>query len=166
LRVREEIFGDSISTEVGILEFRVLKVVTESDTLIAVHDDDMVLVEDEIVDPHRLRKFVFERSGCIPGGVPFAFDPDWVFVRDDQAPWERSEISSPERTSDTSDSCSLTTGSDDLITSSDVFSVLGCLETGFWVNDSNLTLSTEAVLAATIFVYQTTTSVTTKVTAT
>jgi hypothetical protein len=150
LRVRKEIFGDSIGTEVGILKFRVFEVVPESDTLIAVHDDDVVLVEDEVVDPHWLRKFIFERSGCSPGGVPFAFDSDWVFVRDNQASWERSEISSPKRTSDTSDSCSLTTGSDDLITSSDVLSVLGCLEVGSWVNDSNLAFSTEAVPASTI----------------
>jgi hypothetical protein len=83
LRIREEIFGDRISTEVGVLEFRVFEVMAESDTLITVHDDDVMFVEDEVVDPHRLRKFVFEGSGCSPGGMPFASNPDWVLVRDD-----------------------------------------------------------------------------------
>jgi hypothetical protein len=58
---------------------------TKSNTLISVHDDDVVLVKDEVIDPHWLRKFVFERIRRSPGGVPFAFDSDWVFVRYDQA---------------------------------------------------------------------------------
>jgi hypothetical protein len=55
----------------------------EGDTFVAIDDDNMVLVEDEIVDKHWFSQDIFRRSRCSPGGMPLALDSDWMFVSDD-----------------------------------------------------------------------------------
>jgi hypothetical protein len=102
----------------------------EGDTLVAIDNDDMVLVEDEIVYKHWLSQHVFRGSRCSPGSVPLAFDFDWMLVSDDQTSRERSEVFSSKGASNTSYSCSLTTGRDDLITSSNVLCVCSSLKAG------------------------------------
>ena len=103
---------------------------TKGDTLVSIDDDDVMLVEDEVVYPHRLCQFVLEGSRCGPGGTPLSFDFDWMFVGNDQASWKRSKILSPKGACYTSDSSSLTSRSDNLIASSNAFSIFSCLEVG------------------------------------
>ena len=130
LRVREEVLSDGLSTVVGVLKFRVSEVVAEGDTLVAIDDDDVVLVEDEIVDKHWLSQYVFRGSRRSPGGVPLALDSDWMLISDDQTSRERSEVFSSKGASNTSYSCSFSTRCDDLITRSNVLRVCSSLEAG------------------------------------
>jgi hypothetical protein len=130
----------------------------EGDTFVAIDDDDMVLIENEIVDKHWFSQDVFRGSRRSPGGVPLALDSDWMLVCNDQTSRKRSEILSSEGASNTSYGCSLTTRCDDLVTSSYVFSILSNLEAGSWVNNSNLAFSSNALCAVTIIIRQTTNS--------
>ena len=106
LRVREEVFSDGLSTVVGVLKFRVGEVVAEGDTLVAIDDDNVVLIEDEVVDPHRFSQFVLEGSGGSLWGVPLALNSHRMLVGDEQTSWKSSEISGPEGAYYTSDSSS------------------------------------------------------------
>ena len=142
-RVREEVLSDGLSTVVGVLKFRVGEVVAEGDTLVAIDDDDVVLIEDEVVDPHRFSQFVLEGSGGSLWGVPLALNSHRMLVGDEQASRKRSEASCPERACDASDSSSLATRSNDLITSSDVFSIFSGLEPRYFITNRNLTFTAD-----------------------
>jgi hypothetical protein len=52
----------------------------EGNTFVAIDDDDVVLIEDEIVNPHWLGQLELRGSWCNPWGVPRALDFHWMLV--------------------------------------------------------------------------------------
>jgi hypothetical protein len=81
--VCKQILSDGFGPPVRVLNLRISKVMAEGDTFVAIDDDNMVLVEDEIVDKHWFSQDIFRRSRCSPGELPLALDSDWMFVSDD-----------------------------------------------------------------------------------
>jgi hypothetical protein len=109
----------------------------KSNTFVAIDNDDVVFIEDKIVNPHWLGQLELRGSRSNPWGVPLALNFHWMLVGDEQASRKISETSCPERACYASYSSSLTTSSNDLIPSSDVFGVFGSLEPGYFITNSN-----------------------------
>ena len=106
LRVREKVFSDGFGTVVGVLEFGIGEVVAEGDTLVAIDDDDVMLIEDPAVNVHGFSQLVLEGSGRSLWCVPLALNSHRMLVGDEQTSWKSSETSGPERACYTSDSSS------------------------------------------------------------
>ena len=61
-RVCKQILSDGFGPPVRVLNLRISEVMAEGDTLEAIDDDDVVLVENEIVYIHWFSQDVFRRS--------------------------------------------------------------------------------------------------------